>query len=169
MDYKLQWKLERRVGGLNIPHSAGVHLTPYPAIDYVNPGCDGKLYQFYVPIHTQSSAFLLNKKVQAVGVTQTDKSSEKLPEQIGLGTDEQSSDLDNKINNPVEYNELKKKKLGDSIQNNFLHPKPIETGKLLIYDKKQLKSVQNLAGGSNNDYNQSHLKRKNLKHKFCVI
>ena len=73
MDYKLQWKIERKIGSPYIPSTSGIRLSPYPAIDYVNPGCDGKLYQFYVPIHAQSSIHIINKKVETVGLAVENK------------------------------------------------------------------------------------------------
>lgn len=171
MDYKLQWKIEKRIGTPFIPSSSGVRLTPYPAIDFVNPGCDAKLYQFYVPIHASSSPHVINKKVEVVGLSTDEKPSESSVEQIGSGL---NIEIDNEHQNedPVEFNEAKKQKLGDSIQNNFLHPKhAVETGKLLLYNSEDIvkkpKKKPTIVGQTTPK--QDNRKDLKIKHKFFVI
>lgn len=171
MDYKLQWKIEKRIGMPYIPSTSGVRLTPFPAIDYVNPGCDAKLYQFYVPIHASSSPHVINKKVDVVGVSNSENLSENSLEQIGSGLDV-GVDNENPSEDPVSYNEAKKKKLGDTIQNNFLHPvQPVETGKLLMYnsEKKGKTLPKKKTVLHSTPPKQEEKKDLKIKHKFFVI
>lgn len=165
MDYKLAWKIQRPIGNPFIPQSGSVRLTPFPAIDYVNPGCQGKLYQFYVPVHYNSNAHIIKKKVENVGLSLEGKGLSEV-----VDADKPNETISNPIDDPIIFNESKKLKLGEEVQNNFLHPKPIETGKLKFYEsekvlhksvKKPIKVVKS----------QKTVKvdNKSIKHKFFII
>lgn len=173
MDYKLQWKIERRIGVPYIPSAHSVRLTPYPAIDFVNPGCDAKLYQFYVPIHANAGLHVINKKVDSASMLQGIEDSDKQKEQSGTGVIEK----DGPSVDPIKFNEEKKEKLGENVQYNFLHPKPVETGRLFIKEQKseQVNKNAKLIGGNQETkpQNKKEINEKTLsskiKHSFFVI
>lgn len=160
MDYKLQWKIEKKIGVPFIP-SSGVQLTPYPAIDYVNPGCEGKLYNFYVPLHSKSSIHLINKKIDDVGLIRQEHLSKPEDTQIGLGTVEESDSTED----PVKYNDIKKAKLGEVIQANFLHPKPVVTG---IFDPQNKTTKSKADTKIKTSSSKKDFKGK-IKHSFHII
>lgn len=190
MDYKLEWKIHKRIGGPIIPNSSHVRLTPYPAIDYVNPGCDAKLYQFYVPIHGTKSPHIIDKKVENIVSHHDDIIDDKSKKQIGLGIEKRTvpdNNIDSDTNidssdvdiDPILFNNAKKSRLGESIQNNFLHPKIIETGKLTLSNemspansetshKKILKGSANVMP-KNKRNDKKETKAKTIKHKFLVV
>lgn len=174
MDYKLQWKIERRIGVPYIPSAHSVRLTPYPAVDFVNPGCDAKLYQFYVPIHANAGLHVINKKVDSASMLQGIEDSDKQKEQSGTGIIEK----DDTSVDPIQFNNEKKEKLGETVQNNFLHPKPVETGRLFIKEQKSEKVNKKVELGGGNketrDQNKKEIKKEKalsskIKHSFFVI
>lgn len=144
MEYNLLKTIEPNLGLLMCP-SRNPHLTPYPAIDYVNPGLaqSVRLYSFYVPLYSQPSPIQIEKK-EDNAITQEGGSKHS--------ESNESSDLDV---DPVEFNLRKRKLLGDGIQSSFMHPKimtdTIELEPQSKVKKKEIKTIQ---------------KSQNMKHKF---
>ncbi len=63
MEYNLLKTIEPNLG-LQMCPERNPHLTPYPAIDYVNPGLaqSARLFSFYVPLHANQSPFNIRKE-----------------------------------------------------------------------------------------------------------
>ena len=163
MEYSLLKTIESGFGSPFIPNSYPT-LTAYPSRDYVNPGLGqiSRLYSFYVPLHSDYNLHTLKKKVDL-------KSSENL-EGSGISTENddltQTSehvDEETSYNDPQQYNEIKRKRMGSPIQDAFLHPKVIKTDKIIFASSskqppKQPKETKTLPKISNNT--------KYPKHKF---
>lgn len=64
MEYNLLKTIEPNLSPI-VSSSTYPRLTPYPAIDFVNPGLGqiGRLYSFYVPVHSAKSLHNIEKKV----------------------------------------------------------------------------------------------------------
>lgn len=55
MEYNLQKTIDSNLGYL-FPKSSYLHLTPYPNIDYVNPGVGfaTPIHGVYIPLHCKT-------------------------------------------------------------------------------------------------------------------
>ena len=64
MEYNLLKTIEANLG-TTIQTASYPRLTPYPATDFVNPGVGqiGRLYSFYVPLHSHNNLHTISKKV----------------------------------------------------------------------------------------------------------
>ncbi len=95
------------------------HLTPYPAIDYVNPGLGqaARLYSFYVPLHNSQSPLTIEKKEDNAML------QEGGSQDIESNENESDSNHENHDNeDPIEFNNRKRKLMGDAVQSSFMHP-----------------------------------------------
>ena len=54
MEYNLLKTIEPSIGDIVCPNEIYPRLSPYPAMDFVNPGLGqiSRLYSFYVPLHS---------------------------------------------------------------------------------------------------------------------
>ena len=71
-----------------------------------------------------------------------------------------STKLENEIDDPIKYNEAKRKRLGAPIQESFLHPKLIKTNKIIFHNTKT---------ASKSNPNSTALKKKEVQHKFQFL
>jgi hypothetical protein len=147
MEYNLLKTIEPNLG-LQMCPIRNPHLTAYPAIDYVNPGLAQatRLYSFYVPLYTSQSPYNILKEDNSLS-------------QEGGSKDETAETFDDI--DPVEYNNRKRKLMGDGIQSSFMHPK-IETGQIDLEPKSKVKK-KNVAEKLNN---VKIGRGRELKHKF---
>jgi hypothetical protein len=147
MEYNLLKTIEPNLG-LQMCPMQNPHLTPYPAIDYVNPGLGqaARLFSFYVPLHTNQSPFAIEKKENnAVLQEGGSKDSE---------FNETESNHDN--DDPIEFNNRKRKLMGDAIQSSFMHPIVTDTIQLEPESKVKKKNIPT----------NSEAKKRQIKHKF---
>ena len=63
--------------------------------------------------------------------------------------------------NPLEFNERKRKLLGSEIQDSFLHPTFVKTSKIILEPKANLKAPK-----SAKNMKKETIQIKNVKHKF---
>jgi hypothetical protein len=153
MEYSLLKTIEPNLG-LQMCPVRNPHLTPYPAIDYINPGLGhaARLYSFYVPLHATESPFNITKK------------EEQALSQEG-GAKDTVEDTDNVSvldNDPTQFNERKRKLMGDAVHSSFLHPK-ILTGQIDLEPQSKVKKKNEIFKSEN----LTKLgKGKNVKHKF---
>jgi hypothetical protein len=147
MEYNLLKTIEPNLGLQMCPHK-NPHLTPYPAIDYVNPGLGqvARLYSFYVPLFSNQSPFNIAKKddnsLSQEGGSEEQTSNESI---------EDTGSID-----PIEFNERKRKLMGDAIQSSFMHPK-------VLTDKIDLEPQSKVRKKNHNIKTE---KGQNVKHKF---
>jgi hypothetical protein len=155
MEYNLLKTIEPNLG-LQMCPVPNPHLTPYPAIDYVNPGLGqaARLYSFYVPLHSNQSPLNIDKKKDDA-LLQEGGSSE-------MTSVETSEDLNEDID-PIEFNNRKRKLMGDAIQSSFMHPK-ILTDSLELEPQSKVKKKEVIMK-SEPDRN----KQRGLKHKFQFL
>ncbi len=169
MEYNLLKTIEPNLG-LQMCPIRNPHLTPYPAIDYVNPGLGNaaRLYSFYVPLYTNQSPFNISKKEDNSISQERDLTAEAISQEGGSMDAEQSTNDNNSFTekmsdsfvDPVEFNNRKRKIMGDAIQSSFMHPKVL-TGKLNFEPVSKVKKrdisvkVENKIG-----------KGQSVKHKF---
>jgi hypothetical protein len=66
----------------------------------------------------------------------------------------------NNDDNPIEFNEQKRKKMGDQIHDSFLHPSFVKTSKIVLEPQTKKKNTVKVIKKDTN------LKGKNIKHKF---
>jgi hypothetical protein len=151
MEYNLLKTIEPNLG-LQMCPIRNPHLTPYPAIDYVNPGLAQatRLFSFYVPLYANETTHNIVKEDNSI--SQEGGSKDEL-----VNTDSIDSDID-----PIDFNNRKRKLMGDAIQSSFMHPK-IETGKISLEPESKVKKKYN------NSYKMEKTKvgkGKEVKHKF---
>lgn len=162
MEYNLQKKIENNLGYL-FPKSYHLHITPYPNVDYVNPGvgCSARLHSIYVPIFSKNPYEI--KKTDQEVLNMEGKGTEQT---IDGARDESEALEDNKMEqeNPESYNERKRKLLGDGVFDSFQSPK-IKT------IKTDLKTLQKNLPLNNEDSPKTTIKKSKLNsgHKFSVI
>ncbi len=138
-------------------------LSQFPATDFVNPGLGqiARLYSFYVPMQSNYSLLTINKKVEENNQEGSgiDKSTY---DEVDLDTNSDNSDTFSSDNiDPVEYNNRKRKLLGDGVQSSFMNPKPIKTGLLQLDSVNKTKKLK-----TNNLVQDSKPKLKKETHKF---
>jgi len=159
MEYNLLKTIEPNLGMQMCP-VRNPHLTPYPAIDYVNPGLGQatRLFSFYVPLHSNQSPFTIEK--QEDNAMSQEGGSKDL---ISNDSNSMNEDLGDDILDPLEFNNRKRKLMGDAIQSSFMHPK-IVTGTIELEPQSKVKK-KTVSVKSEMDKNKVG-KGRNLKHKF---
>ena len=178
MEYNLLKTIEPN---LNPAISSSIYprLTPYPARDYINPGLGqiSRLYSFYVPLFSSHNLHSLTKNIpenfegsgnvneNEQGETKNDEKpipNEQNAQEESESEPSSSTKLEKQIDDPIKYNEAKRKRLGAPIQESFLHPKLIKTNKI-IFPKSKIVSKSNLIPNTNT------LKKKEVQHKFQFL
>lgn len=173
MDYKLQWQIQKHVRPFFSPSSSYVRLSPYPANGFTNPGCNNKLYDFYVPITLKQKNHVIKKQINNVSSTQEGKGLDETNKDTKVTeiVSESSKNIaDSKPDDPIKHNENIEKKIGVDVQSNFLHPNIIKTGSLSFYDN--VDDFKSDASENKNSISKKIEKNnfsKTLKHKFFVI
>ena len=162
MEYNLLKTIEPNLG-LQMCPIRNPHLTSYPAIDYVNPGLGqaARLFSFYVPLYANQSPFNIVKE-QDQAMSQEGGSIDSNP------SDSISDSIDNNFD-PIEFNNRKRKLIGEGVQSSFMHPKII-TGKIDLEPQSKVKK-KNVTVKSENEkikVGKGHNvgKGQNVKHKF---
>jgi hypothetical protein len=159
MEYNLQKTIEQNLFCRTFPNTSYPSLTPYPAIDYVNPGCGGinKLYSFYVPLFSQHVSSYQIKKQSDINSLEIEK------EQLGEGNNDEES------TNEDVSNAKKRKLVGESIYDSFMHPKVFKTKKLYLSgnEKSQIeeKEKQSPKSKEQNTLKGDGKKSKKTSHK----
>jgi hypothetical protein len=131
MEYNLIKTIQPNLHHLIISTHTYPRLTPYPACNFVNPGMGNiaKLYSFYVPLFNDTFPHLIQKKSNLEDEVTKDKSdqigggNEKFANEEKLKPEPSQDETENDDSNPIEFNDSKRAKLGDVVQNAFLHPK----------------------------------------------
>jgi hypothetical protein len=162
MEYNLLKTIEPNLG-LRMCPSQNPRLTPYPAVDYVNPGLGqaARVFSFYVPLHTNQSPYTIEKK-EDEAMSQEGGSQESVSKDSNPTTfNDASDDIDNI--DPIEFNARKRKLMGDGIQSSFMHPK-IVTGTIELEPQSKVKK-KNLTVKSEENGNKTG-KGQHVKHKF---
>ncbi len=93
MEYNLLKTIEPNLA-LQMCPLRNPHLTPYPAIDYVNPGLGNaaRLFSFYVPLYANQSPFNISKKEDQSFSDERETTNEVLAQEGGsMDTKEPSS------------------------------------------------------------------------------
>jgi hypothetical protein len=170
MEYRLLKTIEPNLG-INVPNEMMPRLTPYPATDFVNPGLGqiARLFSFYVPLHVKS-LHSQNKNEPNVEAQLQEGSgnidhedANKSENEIDSGSEnlsEQNIDAD-----PIEYNEMKRKKMGFAVHDSFLHPKFIKTDKILLASPTSSKTPVKKMKTTKTESNAT----KTIKHKFQFV
>jgi hypothetical protein len=136
MEYNLLKTIEPNLG-LRMCPSQNPRLTPYPAVDYVNPGLGqaARIFSFYVPLHTNQSTYTIEKK-------EDEALSQEGGSQESTSKDSNSTSFDDAMHDnnidPIEFNSRKRKLMGDGIQSSFMHPK-IVTGTIELEPQSKVK------------------------------
>lgn len=151
------------------------NLPSNPHIDYVNPGVGSvtKLYDFYIPLHSQGHQHEIKKKDN-----NDDSELTKAENQEGKGNEdpidrtdnETHQNTDNKsiaVNDQTSQGFLPKKRLSEGILDSFMHPK-IKTAKLSFNDRQPFVSNDRQLSLSKNSEKRKETK-KLVKHKFNVF
>lgn len=154
MEYSFLKELEPSLGFM-FEQSTHPILTPYPKLDFVNPGLGQcvRIHNFMVPLHANDTLHLIEKKVD-----------NEINEQFGSGENDKEIDnekelIQNQIQQlPNELNEKKRKLLGDGIQSSFLNPKKIKINKLILQGKGHESEIS--------EPNEQTKTNPKLKHKF---
>jgi hypothetical protein len=156
MEYNLLKTLEPNLG-LQMCPIRNPHLTPYPAIDYVNPGLAqaARLFSFYVPLYTHQSPYNIAKEEDNSNLQEGGGSKDPDSNDVGASESIDADSID-----PIQYNNRKRKIMGDAIQASFMHPK-ILTGQIDLEPKSKVKKK------SDNDFKSGKGQiGKTMKHKF---
>ena len=155
MEYNLLKTIESSLGANFVPNERYPRLSPFPATDHVNPGVGQicRLHSFYVPLYTTKN---LHEKQKTNAIENLEGSGDN--SQIESNAEE-SNDNINEINDPIEFNLEKRKRLGSAIQESFLHPKLIKTDKI-IFKTPPVKSEPKVK------VQLPKVNEKSLKHKF---
>jgi hypothetical protein len=165
MEYKLLKTIQSAQGGLLVPKETMPRLTAYPANNCVNPGLGqiARLYSFYVPLYSRSNLHTISKIEPNVDALlqegKGDESEQKIAESVNDVLDTDDNNL-----NPIEYNDRKRKLMGDAVQESFLHPKLIKTDKIVFSKAKPQSKTQPVK--SSIFLNTNQLPPKQIKHKF---
>jgi hypothetical protein len=132
-------------------------LTPFPAHDFVNPGLGNicRQYSFYMPIHTIHDVHTKSKQEsqneENLQLGSGESKNNETNEVINDTNDTMKSNLEELLkqskplvnsDNPVEYNERKRKQMGDEIHQSFLHPNFVKTSKIIIDSPKKRQYLQ---------------------------
>ena len=174
MEYNLRKTIEPSLQRIFTPSTSFTHLlTPFPARDFVNIGLGNtsRQYSFYLPMHTQPDVHtkakkdsLNNENVQEGG---SETSNDELIDESKDITHvlKKSQPLFNE-DNPIEYNERKRKLMGDDIHDSFLHPSFVKTSKI-TFPSTATKSVKKPSNNSAPKTSTLTMpKTKEIKHKF---
>jgi hypothetical protein len=167
MEYNLLKTIEPNLG-LQMCPIRNPHLTPYPAVDYVNPGLGhaARLFSFYVPLYANDSPYNITKK-EDTAISQeggSDESEEISKQKNDSPLTSSTEDSDNIEIDPIEFNNRKRKLMGDAIQSSFLHPK-ILTGKINLEPQHKVRK-STVSTISVKSETQKTGKGHALKHKF---
>ena len=140
-------------------------LSPYPATDYVNPGLGqiSRLYNFYVPLPANYNLHHIKKKVANVNV------SENLEGFGKVESDKTNDEQFSQDEDPIEFNEIKRKRLGEPIQDSFLHPKLIKTNKITFESEPSKPKKLSEKSKSTLTKTEPMKVEKVVKHKFQLI
>ena len=165
MEYNLLKSIESPLSAV-VTKQIFPRLSPYPATDYVNPGLGqiSRLYNFYVPLPTNYNLHQINKKITNVsdnleGFGKVDSDKTNVEEDSTIGEED-----------PIEFNEIKRKRLGEPIHESFLHPKLIKTDKIQFGDEvpSKAKQLTKKSISKNKKIEPLHVD-KSVKHKFRLI
>ena len=162
MEYNLLKTIESSYGGNFVPNERNPRLSPFPAIDYVNPGVGQicRLHSFYVPLYSTKN---LHEKQKKNALENMEGSGVSQPEEILEESKESEND---DLKDPIELNLEQRKRLGPAIHESFLHPKLIKTDKIIFNKPKPLKSKLKTEQKSKTDeINQ----KSPIKHKFKLL
>jgi len=153
MEYNLLKTIEPNLR-LQMNPSTHPRLSQYPATDFVNPGVGqiARLYSFNVPMHSNYSELTINKEVDTP-VNQEGRGNDTVTSE-----DEIESEIESKDFDPIEYNNRKRKHLGEAVQSSFMHPKPVKTGILSLPLAQKMKKKDEIKTPSK--------KTKTERHKF---
>jgi hypothetical protein len=136
MEYKLQQRLQRDWRRLLMPSSPYPILSSYPAIDYIVPGIGhAATYQsFFVPINGVVDVHNIEKKKEL---------EKKLEQNDQEGGGESSEKMETNTfvseENPEDFNDRKRKLLGNAVFESFSNPKPITTKTILLQNQDTIK------------------------------
>lgn len=148
MEYNLLKQIEPNIGFL-FPSQTHPQLTPYPALDYVNPGLGQviRIHNFMVPLHTQDSLHLIQKENDLEDNLKLNELQQQLNDQVGSGL-EDFNDKKEKLliqsqihQSPTELNLKKRKLLGEPIFESFLHPKKVKIGEMNLSSNESKKTT----------------------------
>jgi hypothetical protein len=162
MEYKLLKTIERPMCTL-MPNETLPRLSPYPAFDFVNPGLGqiSRLYSFYVPLHTRKNLHSIEKKIENVN---TDTANLDSLEGGGIVEDINDTETKQLNEDPLTFNEKRKKRLGSPVHESFLHPKFVKTNHIYLPNsttsKTKKRSEIDTKSGSGS---------KIIKHKFQFL
>jgi hypothetical protein len=126
MEHRLQRCLQRDWRRLLIPSAPYPVLSSYPASDYVVPGVAhaASFQSFFVPIHG------------VVDIHNIEKTASEKNDQEGGGDIEKmhsSEDKESHVeDNPILFNERKRKLVGNGVFESFQNPKAIKTKTVVL-------------------------------------
>jgi hypothetical protein len=159
MEYNLLKTIEPNfMASMMMPNSSYPNLTNFPAIDFVNPGVGQitQMYSFYVPLFNDANIHKIQKQ------------DENELEQIGLGKDitepqnnETSDDIQIDNDDPLKFNERKRKLLGEGVFDSFMHPK-FKT-KTISLEKKSSRKEEK---PKDKIQTKAEKRKKNVSHHF---
>jgi hypothetical protein len=152
----MEHNLQKNIGSsflAPIANSTYPILSSFPANDFVNPGLGqiSRLYSFYVPLfNNNQSTYKIEKEIASENIEQLG---------AGNGVTNKTKEVDNSndIDDPISFNEQKRKRLGDDVFDSFMHPKFVKTKKI---------SIQNNPTHLKKTKSHSEKKTKNVNHQF---
>ena len=134
MEYNLLKTIEPNLR-LQMNPSTHPRLSQFPAVDFVNPGLGqvARLYSFYVPMQSNYAPLTINKKEDnSVNQEGSGKNEKEENEEV-------ESEIETKDFDPLEYNNRKRKLLGEGVQSSFMNPMAIKTGTLQLEPSNKMK------------------------------
>jgi hypothetical protein len=165
MEYRLQKNIQKDWRKLLIPSSPYPHLTSYPATDYVVPGIAhaAGFQSFYVPIYGTVDMYNIEKKGRKLHENNQEGSGESESNSKLEPTEKTSSEIpDNSLENPIVFNERKRKLLGDAVFESFAHPQSITT-KTVVLDKPVKSEEKKTVNENSIGHGKQNLKNKRKK------
>lgn len=130
MEYSFLKELEPSLGFM-FEQSTHPLLTPYPKLDFVNPGLGHivRIHNFMVPLSAKDTLHSIEKQIED---TNQIGSGEQETNEINESEEDQNLIRSQIQQNPDELNLKRKKLLGESVQSSFLHPKKIKINELIL-------------------------------------
>jgi hypothetical protein len=131
MEYNLLKQIEPNLGFL--PY-AGFSLSSTPAKDFVNPGV-GQLsreFNLFVPLSFETKTHMIQKVGEIINEDDQAGEGEDSNDNDVMQQDDISVSATNNDENPMEFNEKKRKNLDPGVYESFMNPKKIKIGKLIL-------------------------------------
>lgn len=171
MEYSLLKQVEPNIGFF-FPSDTHPILSPYPALDYVNPGLAQvvRIHNFMVPLHTQDTLHMIQKEIELQNSIKMNEEIDQLNTQVGSGdTEDEKTLIASQIaQDPVTLNEKKRKIMGEPIFESFVHPKKLKIGELVLSTKKTINTPKNIETKDSDKSGGSNSKMK-IKHNFSFM